>query len=131
VTEEILSLLGPEEMLEQLKARANATSLQAIYDGLVDLGYVPSTAAVRKPGNMQRPYISWRDPARPGEYAIRFEVRDLWFIMGERDDLIRAASAPGILTYDGRSKHNVHFKITEQTVPVILDAARRVKRSTE
>jgi hypothetical protein len=97
----------------------------------VDLGYVPSTATVKKPTNQQRGYISWRDPARPGEYVIRFEARDLWFIMTEHSDLIRAAFAPGILTYDGRSKHNVHFKISEQTVPVILDAARRVKRNAE
>lgn len=131
MTEDVLSLLGPEEMLGQLQARGDATSLQAIYDGLVDLGYVPSTATVKKPGNKQRRYISWRDPARPGEYVIRFEARDLWFVMGEREDLKRAASVPGILTYDGRSKHNVHFKITGQTVPVILDAARRVKRSPE
>jgi hypothetical protein len=131
VTEDAPSLLGPEEMLGQLKARGDATSLQAIYAGLVDLGYVPSTATVRKPGNKQRRYISWRDPAGPGGYVIRFEARDLWFITGEPEDLIRAASVPGVLTYDGRSKHNVQFKITEQTVPVILDAARRVKRSPE
>ena len=118
-------------MLDLLKARGDAASLQAIYDGLVDLGYVPSTAKVQKPGNEQRRYISWRDPARPGQYAIRFEARDLWFIMSERDDLIKAASLPGILTYDGRSKHNVRFKITDRTVQVILDAARRVKRSLE
>ena len=48
-----------------------------------------------------------------------------------RDDLIKAASLPGILTDNGRSKHNVRFKIADRTVQVILGAPRRVKRNLE
>ena len=53
-------------MLDCLKAYGDATSQQAIYDGLLALGYIPNAPGLRNPYKSQERYISWSDPIRDG-----------------------------------------------------------------
>ncbi len=118
---------GPDpaaSQLDRLKSYGHGASLQAIYDGLADLGYLPSAPAVRKPGKAPEPYLSWTDPVRGGPAVIRFDTKNLWFI--RREDLQPLADTGGELTEDDR-RHNVRFTIGEDTVRAILDAARLIK----
>jgi hypothetical protein len=110
--------------LDRLKAYGHGASLQAIYDGLLELGYVPSAPAVRKPGKAPEPYLSWTDPVRGGPAVIRFDTKNLWFI--RREDLRPLADSGGTLTQDDR-RHNVHFTIGEDNTEAILDSARLIK----
>ncbi|MHB1431320.1 MAG: hypothetical protein ACYCVZ_04290 [Streptosporangiaceae bacterium] len=120
------SALSPAEaMLDRLKGYGHGASLQAIYDGLVELGYQPGAPAVRRPGKQPEPYLSWTDPVRGGPTVIRFDTTNLWFI--RREDLEPLAGVPGGRTTLDDRRHNVHFAISDHNVSNILQAARIIK----
>ena len=112
-------------MLQTLQSRGHASSLQAIYDGLSELGYIPHIPAVRQAGGAPTQYLRWTDPSRGGPAVIYFQAGSLWFVRTE--DLTALADLPAGTTTLGGRQHNVHFPISPHTTDQILLAARRVK----
>lgn len=113
-------------MLERLKAYGHTPSLQTIYDGLRELGYIPHAPQVRKPGKQPEPYLRWTDPARGGPAVVYFDTLNFWFV--RKDDLEILGDLPaGQATVGGRT-HNVKFTISAESTGQILQGARRVKR---
>jgi hypothetical protein len=111
-------------MLERLKTYGHPQKLQAIYDGLIELGFVPHAPEVRKAGKEPEPYLRWTDPARGGTAVLYFDTKNLWFV--KKEDMGKLRDLGGKATLDGRS-HNVKFIMTSMSVTVILDGARRIK----
>jgi hypothetical protein len=103
-------------------------SVQAVYDGLVAAGFMPSMPAIR--GNREgqpRLYMNWYDPVRGGSAVMAYSPAKFWFL--NRDDLPGLADLPGgTTTDDGGRTHNVSLAISPDTVAQILDGARAIKR---
>jgi hypothetical protein len=103
--------------------RGHAPSLQAIYDGLRELGYLPHTPAARHPGSQQTRYLRWTDPARGGPAVIYLETGSLCFVRTE--DLTALADLSAGTTTLGGRHHNARFPISPQTTDQILLAPHR------
>lgn len=113
-------------MLERLKARSHTPSLQAIYDGLRKLGYIPHVPQVRTPGKQPELYLRWTDPARGGPAVIYFDALNFWFV--RKEDLEALGDLPsGQITLGGRN-HSVKFTIGAESTEQILQGAQHIKR---
>jgi hypothetical protein len=102
-------------------------NVQAMYDGLIDLGYIPGVPAPRPDGTRQL-YVGWSDPARADKGKIRFtlylESRTVSF--GRVTDRRKVADLPGADTSPGAY---VAFRLNApDDVDRALAAARAVKR---
>ena len=105
-------------MLEILTARGHTPSLQTIYDGLRELGYIPHPPTPRHPGGEQKRYLRWTDPARGGPAVIYLDKTDLWFVT--KEDLATLSDLPAGTTSIGGRQHNVRFPVTPQASDQIL-----------
>jgi TIR domain len=102
-------------------------NVQAMYDGLTDLGYIPGVPAPRPDGTRQL-YLGWSDPARADKGRTRFtlylESRTVSF--GRVTDRRKVADLPGA---DTSPRAYVAFRISSpDDVGRALAAARAVKR---
>jgi len=102
-------------------------SVQAMYDGLIALGYIPGVPAVKPDGTRQL-YVGWSDPARADKgktlYTSYLESRTVSF--GRVTDRRKVADLPGADTSPGAY---VAFRLnTPDAVDRALAAARAVKR---
>jgi hypothetical protein len=112
-------------VLEVLKARGHGPSLQAIYDGLRELGFIPHVAQSDNPATRNK-YLRWTDPARGSKAVMYFEKADFWFVRTE--DLDTLGDLPAGTTTLGGRQHNVRFPISPQATEQILLGAQRIKR---
>jgi hypothetical protein len=112
-------------MLALLIWRGGPT-VQAVYDGLMDMGYVPGVPDVR-PGKKRQPYLGWADPVRHADGRARFALYlDARFVSFRRvTDRRKVSGLPGADTSPGAY---VAFRLTSQNgVAHALAAARAVK----
>ncbi len=110
----------------RLATRGDASSLQAIYEGLRALGYIPHAPQVRTAGKLPEPYLRWTDPARRGPTVIYFGTRNLWFV--REDDIKTLSDLFGDNVAFGRRNHNIKVTISAESIEPILRAAERIKR---
>jgi hypothetical protein len=118
------------EMAAVINGYGDASTLQAIYDELIDAGFSGMPSTPREPGRKPLRYLSWFDPARErsNKTVIRYNAHNIWFLREEDLSLLGGLNLPGAeLNMDDRS-HNMHFLINKENLPYILAAVRRVKR---
>ena len=101
--------------------------VQAMYDGLTAMGYVPAIPD-RWGGKQRQRYLGWCDPARPPEgtarYTLGLEARTVFF--GRKADRRAVSELPGA---DNSPGAYVAFRLTEPDgVAHALAAARKLKR---
>jgi hypothetical protein len=114
-----------EDMLDRLKTHGHGPSLQAIYDGLRDMGYKPHSPATRKPGKRPEPYIRWTDPARGGPAVIYLTSTTVR--LARKDDAETLGSPPTTsTTIAGTGQDTILVSVAN--TGQILRAARRLKR---
>jgi len=97
-----------------------------MYEGLIDLAYIPGVPALKPDGTRQL-YVGWSDPARADtgktKYALYLEARIVSF--GRVTDRRKVADLPGVDTSPGAY---VAFRLnTPDAVDRALAAARAVK----
>lgn len=114
-----------DDMLDRLKTHGHGPSLQAIYDGLRDIGYKPHAPATRKPGKRPEPYIRWTDSARGGPAVIYLTSTTVR--LARKDDVKTLGSPPATsTTIPGRGRDTILVCVAN--TGQILRAARRLKR---
>jgi hypothetical protein len=103
-----------------MKASASADNIQAVYDGLAGLGYMPVAPAVREPGRKPSPYLRWLIGGR-GKTVCSLNTMTLSF---ERSgDVARLKSYPGARPGPGYIRFPIY---TREGVDEALTAARAV-----
>ena len=98
-----------------------------MYDGLIDLGYVPGVPALKPDGTRQL-YVGWSDPARTDKGKTKFTLYlETWTVsFGRVTDRRKVADLPGADTSPGAY---VAFRLnTPDAVDRALAAGRAVKR---
>jgi hypothetical protein len=109
-------------MLKRLTDYANAKNLEALYEGLVQLGYEPHVPTVRKEGKSQEAYLRWTDPVQPCPATLYFDTASANF--ARKDDREVLSELPGAQVTD----RFVRFTIgTTDGVEQALAAAKTVK----
>jgi hypothetical protein len=109
-----------------LLIRRGGPKVQAVYDGLIDMGYVPGVPDAR-PGEKRQPYLGWADPARHADGRARFAVYlDARFVSFRRvTDRRKVSGLPGA---DTSPAAYVAFRLAPpNSVAHALAAARAVK----
>jgi hypothetical protein len=117
---------GAEASLARLKdwAPASAEHIQALYDGLLQMGCTPHSAKPRdpRPGAHVQPYVRWTYPGHVGSVTY-LNATGLTF--AGRKDCRRIAGMPGADS-SGRGPE-VRFRATsDEGVKQALDAAKAV-----
>jgi hypothetical protein len=102
-------------------------NVQAVYDGLIDLGYIPGVPDLKLDGTRQL-YVGWSDPARADtgktKYTLYLEARIVSF--GRATDRRKVADLPGA---DTSPSAYIAFRLnTPDAIDHALAAARAVKR---
>jgi hypothetical protein len=109
-------------MLKRLTDFANAKNVEAVYEGLVHLGFEPHVPTVRKEGKSQEPYLRWTDPAKPRPATLYVDTASV--NLSRKDDRKVLSGLPGALVTD----RLVRFAIgTAEGVEQALAAAKTVK----
>ncbi len=70
---------GVQQALTRLRDYGNAANVQAMFDGLVELGYVPHCAGTRKLGKKPESYLRWVDPAVGGAATLYLDTASARF----------------------------------------------------
>lgn len=114
------------EVLAALVERGGQ-NVQTMYDGLIDIGYIPGVPA-RKPDGTRQLYVGWSDPARPdygkAKYTLYLESRTVSF--GRVTDRRKLADLPGA---DNSPGAYIAFRLNApDAADRALAAARAVKR---